>query len=162
MHRVRDILGKNGLLVDEEMFPVRLVDKVRMQKLHNNGDNTVGLFEWRKVNGRRQVIAVDILWGMPRHKFEGTLAHELGHAWLFLNHVDRLDDKLTEGLCNLLAYAIHREAFAPESLFELQRLFRNPDPAYGTEFRRAEKLLVKFSVGALMRYVAKYQALPSC
>lgn len=162
MRRVRDILGRNGLLIDEKLFPIRLVDVATIDQIQKSGNaNTLGLFQSRSIGGKRQVEAVNLLWGMPAYALEGILAHELGHAWMFLNHVDDLEEQIEEGLCNLLKYTVNRDHVTRETLYEIRSLFKNPDPIYGEGFRRVERLLSDFSVGALMRYVAKHRALPS-
>jgi hypothetical protein len=163
MKRVRDILGKNGLLIDERLFPVILLDRQQMTQRAQNISGVAGLFcPAPQVNGRRAIEAVCGLWGQPAYSFESTLAHELGHAWFYLNHVDHLDHKVQEGLCNVLKYLSLSETQSPETLHSTQSLFRNPDPVYGEGFRVAEGRLrwYRYSVGTLMRYVAQHRDLP--
>ena len=162
MKMVRDVLGKNGLLIDETLFPVKLIDREEMRAIPRNACPTaLGLFSaYAPVNNHRRIESIFILWGRPANLFESTLAHELGHAWFYLNHVDNLSTQLEEGLCNVLHYLILINKPKIENLPNMQSMFTNPDPIYGEGFRLAEKCLNRFSVGGLMRYVAKHHALP--
>lgn len=163
MKRVHDILGKNGLLIDESMFPIQLVDRAEMDLRAKKlaGANVTGLFQpIIKRDGSRGVKAIYILWGKPAYSFEGTLAHELGHAWFYLNHIDGLNRTVEEGLCNVLKYVVCCEQDILETTHTVRRLFLNPDPVYGEGFRQAQKCLATQSVGALMRFVAMKKTLP--
>ncbi len=44
-----------------------------------------------------------MLFVLPYEHLGSVLAHELGHAWLFLNHYPKLPNKLEEGFCELLS-----------------------------------------------------------
>lgn len=165
LNRVRDILGRNGLLIDETLFPIELVNYQTLNNKNPDGQKrscVLGQFHSMKYsNGQRKVQAIKILWGMPNYKFMGTLAHELGHAWFFLNRVDNLGKQLEEGLCNLLHFLIIQGSPSKQEHFhEAQNLFRNPDQAYGEGFREAAVLLDRRSFGSIMRYVAQNKVLP--
>lgn len=165
LNQVRDILGRNGLLIDETLFPIELVNYQTLNNKnpsHQNISRVLGQFHSMKYsNGQRKVKAIKMLWGMPYYQFIGTLAHELGHAWFFLNRVDNLGKQLEEGLCNLLHFLIIQSSPPKQEHFhEAQNLFRNPDQAYGEGFRQAAALLDRRSFGSIMRYVAQNKALP--
>ena len=162
MDQVRDILGKSGLLVNEKLFPVKLVGQIlEVSQLSNQESAVNGQFRARVDQfGNRSVENIYIIRGEPEIIFKGVLAHELGHAWFFINHIDGLEKRLEEGLCNLLAYLVISSKKNYESLSESQKYFSNPDPIYGTGFRIVEKYLYKYSIGSLMRYVSIHKKLP--
>jgi len=108
----------------------------------------------------RAIEAVYVLGGLPPIYLENVLAHELGHVWLFMQHIDDLPEDLEEGLCNLFAYLLHQEQASPETRHCLQLLEENPDPIYGDGFRRARAVYEKRGLPALLRGVAQHRRWP--
>lgn len=52
----------------------------------------------------RSVRRIELLHGLPRVHAGQVLAHELAHAWLWLQGVPPLERRTEEGVCELLAY----------------------------------------------------------
>lgn len=109
---------------------------------------------------RRLVKGVTILSGLPRELFEGVVAHELGHAWLFLGKVDNLPPWQEEGFCNLLSYILHREHPTPEANFCLRVLEEDPNPVYGDGFRRVRAIFKKHGFGESLSYTYEHRRFP--
>jgi len=116
--------------------------------------------ERRGQQERRIVNGVTVLSGLPRELFEGTVIHELGHAWLYLAKVDHLPSWQEEGFCNLLAYIYHKERPTPEARWEVKRLEDDPDPIYGEGFRRVRALFKKHGFGEALNYSFYQRAFP--
>jgi len=84
------------------------------------------------LNGREvrtEVNGIAVLQGLPTPLFQGTLAHELGHAWLVMQGIKGLPPWSEEGLCELLAYRYYAGSIE-----------RNPHPIYGDGFRRVRAI----------------------
>ncbi len=113
---------------------------------------------------RRVVEGVTILQGLPREMFVGTLAHELGHAWLFLASVDDARPWQEEGFCNVLSYLIHRHRSQQgnaEASFYLRCLEEDPDPVYGEGFRRVRAQLKSYGYAQALRFIYERGRFPS-
>jgi hypothetical protein len=108
--------------------------------------------EWRNGHERRIVDGITILQGLPRELFEGTVVHELGHAWLYLAKVDDLPRWQEEGFCNLLSYILHKDRPTPEAHWQVKLLEDDPDPIYGEGFRRVRALFKKHGFGEALNY----------
>jgi hypothetical protein len=109
---------------------------------------------------KRTIETLYVLGGLPPVYLENVLAHELGHVWLFMQHVDDLPEDLEEGLCNLFAYLLHQEQTSPEARHCIHLLEENPDPIYGDGFRRARAIYEQRGLPALLRGVAQYRRWP--
>jgi LIM domain/Protein DA1 len=91
------------------------------------------------LNGREvrtEVNGIALLQGLPTPLFQGTLAHELGHAWLVMQGIKGLPQWSEEGLCELLAHRYYTHVNSPESRYYAESIERNPNPIYGDGFRR--------------------------
>ena len=91
-----------------------------------SGDREVG----------RTVDGIEILRGLARHHFESVLAHEYGHAWLFLQGADTLTSWQAEGFCQLLSYLWLEHTGSQEARHLQDRINTMPDMVYGDGFRR--------------------------
>lgn len=90
-----------------------------------NGQATAG--------GIKEIVVVG---GLAREHFEGVLAHEYGHVWLFRQGHDQLQDATSEGFCELLRCLWLAQLDTPLAREILKRQEANPDPVYGLGFRR--------------------------
>jgi len=116
--------------------------------------------EHRDGHVRRKVNGVTILSGLPRELFEGVVAHELGHAWLYLARVDNLESWAEEGFCNLLSYVLHKERSTDEAHHWVKALEMDPDPVYGEGFRRVRTIFKKHGFGEALNYTFRHQRFP--
>ena len=96
----------------------------------------LGLTEWSTSAGAVAVREIRIARGLPSVLFEGTVAHELAHAFLAANRVDG-PPRHVEGFCELAAY--HRLDALGGKVAEARRdtMRSNPDRVYGDGFREA-------------------------
>ena len=94
------------------------------------------------MNGReasRTLQGIVIVGGLAREHFEGVLAHELGHVWLFRARLDQLPAPLTEGFCELVRHAWLLRLGTPLAGELRRRLEEGTDPVYGDGFRRVKE-----------------------
>ncbi len=116
--------------------------------------------EHRDGRPRRKVNGVTILSGLPRELFEGVVAHELGHAWLYLARLDNLESWAEEGFCNLLSYILHKERSTDEARHWVKALEMDPNPIYGEGFRRVRAMFKKHGFGEALNYAFRYRRFP--
>lgn len=108
----------------------------------------------------RRVSGIGLLWGLPQVVFEGVAAHELGHAWLFVNHIESLEAWGEEGFCNLLMYQWFQQIGTREAEYQMWQLETRPDPLYGDGFRKVRQLFDKYNLDKLIEYLLTHHTLP--
>jgi len=87
------------------------------------------------VNGRetgRTITEIIVVGGLAREHFEGVLAHEFGHVWLFHQRFDHLSDPLAEGFCELVKDRWLERLGTPLAQALRRKLAESRDPVYGT------------------------------
>ena len=104
-------LTRAGLDMSRMRIPLRLTDQAELHQLSTNpySKQPTGMARTQSTtrNGQiidRQVTEILILHGLPREHAAGVMAHELGHAWLFLHAYPTLPPMVEEDLCNLCTY----------------------------------------------------------
>jgi hypothetical protein len=89
-----------------------------------------------------------------------SLAHELGHAWLFLHAYPDLTPLVEEGLCELYEYHWLQSQRTPEAAYRRRLMEENDDPVYGEGLRAAQSALQGRTLPALLEFVWKHGRLP--
>ena len=87
------------------------------------------------VETRRGIQEIVIVGGLAREHFEGVLAHEFGHVWLFQERLDAIRGAPAEGFCELVKHLWLTKLGTPLALALKDRMALNPDPIYGEGFR---------------------------
>ena len=113
-----------------------------------------------RAESRRSVRNILVLNGLPEEHLAVVLAHEIGHAWLFMNHFPKLPEKVEEGICELFEYFWLQQLDAPEAGYRLQMLEENKDPVYGRGYREAKQALSKYPFARLLSHVKKNRRFP--
>lgn len=90
--------------------------------------------------GQRQVKFV-MMSGMPPEDFQAVMAHEMMHAWIFLDKQPNHSPDLEEGACNLAAYYLMQELGNAEANRVKAEIYRSLDPVYGEGLRRAIRVV---------------------
>jgi len=90
------------------------------------------------VESARIIRAIVVVGGLAKEHFEGVLAHEFGHVWLFRKRLDRRPAVLIEGFCELVRYRWLSRLASPLAVEQLRRMLENPDPIYGAGFRETK------------------------
>jgi hypothetical protein len=168
MAEVRRDLAAQGVDLGLVSVPLRLVDRPELKRL------TQGVFTSRtagltltlqqSVDGqvtRREVQEVLILNGLPREHFASVAAHELGHAWLFLNGYPALSPEVSEGLCELLQYLWLGGRESPEAEYRLKVLDEGQEGIYGAGFQKARRALQGRTLTSLLDYVKEHARFPT-
>ena len=89
---------------------------------------------------KQPLHTIFMLFGLPKIEFEGALAHELMHVWLFERQV-RLSLREIEGFCNLGNYLVFSRKPSPMASYLLKNLQTDDDPIYGGGYRLMRKHL---------------------
>jgi len=89
---------------------------------------------------RNRIDGIEIVRGLPPLRFQGVVAHELGHVWLAV-HCIALPPAMEEGFCELIAYRYYIDLQTEEARRYAQDIETNPDPLYGGGFRSVRQVL---------------------
>jgi len=150
MNEVTRHLKRIGMNLDDVDLRLHLIGIKKMQVLadHRSCDlrGVTDYHEEKNLFGRTKKRKIDVylLYGMPRVEMIGTLAHELGHVWQFLNGRLHGDRALSEGSCNFTSYWVLKQiAPGEEGDFIIESMLRDEDKIYGEGFRRVKKYVEK-------------------
>jgi hypothetical protein len=83
----------------------------------------------------RTLRGITLVGGLARDHFEGVLAHEFGHVWLFQQRLDHLPAQRLEGFCELVRSRWLARLGSPLALDQLRGIQENLHPIYGEGFR---------------------------
>lgn len=140
-----DVLFKKIGIVIPEIKEITQVDKAQIKKM-SGADNNLGFAETLKMVRGKAVISIEhriyILHSFQRVKFAGVLAHEMLHAWLNQNHVDRTKKEM-EGFCNLGSYLVYQNSKEEIAKYLMKQMEEDKDPIYGDGYRKMKKELDK-------------------
>jgi hypothetical protein len=164
--RVREALHGMGLDLEGAAIPLRLVGQRELEGAHHHTEPLNGKTRTvvRTQDGRelgRTVEEIMVLYGLPEEHYAAVLAHEYGHAWLFLQRFPPLAPTVEEGLCQALSYLWLSQRGTPEAGFFMQLLRESKDSVYGAGFRQAYAALEGRSFLGLAEYVRQYRGLPA-
>jgi hypothetical protein len=146
-------------------IPLRLVGLGELERVGRNpeglnGKTKVLVRTLGKEEVSRTVEEILVLCGLPEEHYGVVLAHEYGHAWLFLQRFPPLSPQVEEGLCQLLSYQWLAQQGTPEAGFFMQLMRNSQDPVYGAGLRDALAGLGSRSVAQLAEYVRQDQRFP--
>jgi hypothetical protein len=167
MERVKEVLARAGVDVSKASIPLRLADALELRQKSTNaysadpsGVACTRVWTDGGKEIRREVEEIAILHGLPQWHFEAVAAHELGHAWLFLNRFPPLPPTIEEGICELCEYLWLREQDRPEARWLLRAMDDNPDPVYGEGYRAVRRALEGRTLHEVFEHVWRNQRLP--
>jgi hypothetical protein len=167
MERVKEVLARAGVDVSKASIPLRLADALELRQKSTNaysadpsGVACTRVWTDGGKEIRREVEEIAILHGLPQWHFEAVAAHELGHAWLFLNRFPPLPPTIEEGICELCEYLWLREQDRPEARWLLRAMDDNPDPVYGEGYRAVRRALEDRTLHEVFEHVWRNQRLP--
>jgi len=160
LREVRQTLAKIGLDVNHPEIQPKLAGRETLLRLAaERGFDLVsleGITETIKyTDGKRQIGFIYILDGLPRQHTAAIMAHEIGHAWLFLHEFPILSLMTEEGICELWAARWLEMQNTPLAKHRLQIMAKNPDPVYGDGYRAALKALRGRTVPGLLERVRR-------
>jgi hypothetical protein len=164
---VRQLLAKLGMDLGGARVPLRLVEQGELIRLSTRSyaPDPSGMARTRlwTQNGRvvrREVEEILVLHGLSREHFSTVAAHELGHAWLFLNAFPELPPHVEEGICELCEYLWLKQQGTPAAQYRLAVMDASKDPVYGAGFHAARRALEGRSLPALLDYVRQHRQFP--
>ena len=144
------ILQEQGFTDLSDTVPIILVNLNELLEIKGGGSRGIkGLTDYQYsyvTNGAGDIVkenkkyAIYILDKLPKIYFDSVLAHEYLHVWLFENKQD-YKSSITEGFCNLGAFAIYNSVNDKFSEIQLENMNQNPDPDYGVGYRTMKKCL---------------------
>ena len=165
---VRRTLAKHGIDLKDVHVPIRLVLQPELDALNSKrkGAKTCGMMRSRIFTEDKRVVKrvveeILVLRGLPEDHFASIMAHELGHAWLFLNEYPPLPDAVEEGVCELCnALWLRSLAATPSALRRLKIMAASDDAVYGRGFRAADKALQRLPLSTLLAFVRHQRRFP--
>jgi hypothetical protein len=167
LEKVRETLAREGFPLGDAPLRLRLTDQRELDRLagRSRGKKPAGMARTKLTKRgpdevKREVSEILALHGLPRQHLASILAHELAHAWLFLNAFPKLPRKVEEGLCELASYLWLQHQEGEEVTFRLHVMEKNRDRTYGTGFRTARRVLRKHSAPWLLAFVKRYGRFP--
>jgi hypothetical protein len=89
---------------------------------------------------RNRIHAMEIVQGLAPLRFQGVVAHELGHVWLAVHRI-WLPTAIEEGFCELLAWRFYGDLGTEEARLYAQEIEANSDPVYGGGFQYVRQVL---------------------
>ncbi|MBI6545701.1 MAG: hypothetical protein HY692_02845 [Cyanobacteria bacterium NC_groundwater_1444_Ag_S-0.65um_54_12] len=166
---VREQLAGWGMAIPGADIPLRLVDLSGMQRLLRAKSQLAS----KRVSGftqmqseivggsvRQRQVVIYMLSYLPQELFDGTAAHELGHAWAFFAGCPQHQPALSEGACNYLRWRIHELHDGPEAQFFMKGMLEERDPVYGQGFRRVKNYVERSGFAALLKLLQRSADFP--
>lgn len=152
-------------------LPLRLASEAELHaksRTHPGQGATVrGITErssWvNRATGQQMSRQVSFLMmvGMPPEEFQAVMAHEMMHAWIFLDKQPDHSSSLEEGSCNLAAYYILQELANPAADRVKAQMYRALDPVYGEGLRRAIRVVQARQFPALVDILRRSRDFPA-
>jgi hypothetical protein len=163
VQQVMDALGEMGFDVGGVKIPIRLVEKDELGGKHGPQTNGLTKNKLHTIDGkeeRREVEEILVLYGLPQEHYAAIVAHEYGHAWMFLQGFPQLAPMVQEGLCQLFSYLWLKSRQTPEAAYHIQLKQKNENSVYGDGFRAALAGMKNRPAAELFQYVRLHQRLP--
>lgn len=118
--------------------------------------------EMRDLFGRRvsrDVEYIGVLTNLPVLHFSSVVAHEIFHAWEFLEGITTT--RITsEGMAELCAWLWLGEHSSPQALILRKRIETNRDAIYGEGFRIAYRAFERHGFDFIIRHLGKNGGIP--
>ncbi|CAL9006106.1 unnamed protein product [Prunus brigantina] len=196
IEKMREFYKELNLEVDKDI-PILLVDKDYMDKRQGaiglttfdhrkvwtitnyskNGDN-IQVQKAKKTLTKGKVTSILLLFGMPDVIMGAILAHEMMHAWLLLKGCKKLDRKVCEGICEVMAH-LWLEWFCDEGknnldsytteqaeftknlkILHAYKITTRDDKIYGDGFREAQRAVSTSNLHKTLQHIVRHKTLP--
>lgn len=149
-------------------IPVRLVGRdeleenvsKRRRKTYLAGLTSTRIETLNGAETHREISSIMALYGLPEDHLGSVLAHEMGHAWLFMNRYPVLPKKVEEGICEFFGSLWLKELDTELSIVRMKMMEKNPDIVYGRGFRSVRRAVERSSLPYVLDYVKRYAVLP--
>lgn len=166
---VQKVLARHGIKIDNlKKIPLRLVGQKELRSsvhTRSRGKDISGLTSTKVstlfgLEHKREVVGVQVLYGLPYEQTGAVLAHELGHVWLFTTQFPKLPRHVEEGICDWFSALWLQSVNTPAADTRLQMIEKNPSQVYGRGYRAVKKAVQKSSLDEVLAYVKRHAALP--
>lgn len=164
-------VNSQGLVYNNLHLSLELVDRQKLGGLIAGHSGTAGIHSQgvtlsttHTLNGkvtRTEVNGVAVLEGMPAITFQGVTVHELGHVWLIVHGINDVPLWAEEGFCELLKHRYYTQLNTEESYYYARNVETNPNPIYGTGFRRVRAIADPMGFQRFVETLQKTKRLPS-
>jgi len=161
---VRGTLRVLGLDLGSAKTPLGLVDLRELKEGGSrdlSGNTRTALWSQNGEVIERTVEEILILRGLPYEHFCSVAAHELGHAWLFLEGFPELPLRVEEGICELISYLWLQQMGTLGAEHRMRVMEHNDDPVYGHGFRAALKSYRQYPLDSILAYVREHRRFPT-
>ncbi|ATE52678.1 protein DA1 [Actinosynnema pretiosum] len=156
-----------GVRAEMAALGIRLAQRVRVMLVEPTLINTTPAalclgrtHTWTRAD-EGGVLGIEIARGLTATHFGATLAHELGHAWLFQQGARGLPDRIEEGVCELFAGAWLKRRHTAFADAVRRSALDSPDPVYGAGYRLVRDAVVAHGIDAVLTSVRTRGALPA-
>ncbi|MHA1370125.1 MAG: protein DA1 [Promethearchaeota archaeon] len=158
LHEIRRHVSKRGKSSDDEITTgvIRKSVKIETQNVYKNG-RFVGVQQVEK----KKIHAILVLYGLTEIFVSGVIAHELGHAFMFMHDFPELPSLVEEGMAEIFAFLWYRSRRGPEVDYRLHLMNSNTNPIYGSGFKAARKYMSRRGFWALLNHVKRHGRFPS-
>jgi hypothetical protein len=163
---VNQLLAKFELEIPIDKISLKLVDREFLyRESSDTNSNLLGYTFFQEESsffgfGKKTILTVYILEGMPRMWTIEALAHELNHVWQFLRSSEDKETAFCEGSANYAAYLVLQKYDDKFADILVDNLFKNKDPYYGEGFRRVRKLVDENSLLFWRNYLSDRKTFP--
>lgn len=145
---VRSLLSSVGIKKIPNHIPITLLKNIEDLKKYSGKNNNVikgfTYYDKTMLGGVKikENIHIYVLSNLHNTAFSAVLAHELLHAFLFVNNYNLRSD-IREGFCNLGSKLIFDKTESELSDYLTLSMFENKDPDYGIGFIKMNEILKK-------------------
>ncbi len=167
---VRKTLSNLGLTVPYGEIPLELGDRnwladirAQSQTLVTRSEataftNTVTTTQGGRVIGKQ--VSIYALAGLPLEVFQGTVGHELMHAWNHLVCEVRHSPQLEEGSANYAEALVLEKLGTAAARQQLDAMENSDDPVYGGGYRRVKRMVADHGFKALLEWLKANRDFP--
>lgn len=153
--RLKEAFNDQHFLLPAFTYSILTAEQMAERHCTDNNGNTIsplGL-TYNKRPEQNKGYLIEIMGQQPKTGLIKTMAHEMGHLWLFENNIPYPGNEyFSEGFCNLLA-ALMLKYFNEEdaALYYLAAMINDPSRNYGVAFRQ---LKIVYDVKGMTAVVA--------
>ena len=139
--------------------PIRLDTAAAVEALEGPLDKGVHGLTQTQVTSQQGVVTartiqgIVVVGGLARDHFEGILAHEFGHVWLFRKRLEQRPPLLVEGFCELVRYRWLARVDSPLALDLQRRMLENSAPIYGDGFRQMKAIWDQAGIQGVLNHL---------
>ncbi len=164
---VRSSLGDSGISLGNLQLSLKLVDQKTLKNSlkRRHTENPAGMVQTKiqMVNGiesSRKVENILALYGLPADHLAVVLAHEIGHAYLFINRFPELPQQVEEGFAELCSYLWLSKLDSKKSKFRMKAIMDSKDPIYGIGLKKALASYRSHSLEGMLEHMRKQKKFP--